>query len=202
MTNWVGFVPTALLVSLIPGANQLLGLSNAARYGAAHALAGIGGRLAAFVALIALVVAGLGTMLAASATVLTVIKWAGVVYLLWIGIAGLRQAWRRRDVSGAAGGPRGGKGPWALAVNEFVVAMGNPKALLLFAALLPQFTSSGHGLALLGAAYLGVEFVVGLGYVAIGSGIGATGMSIRTQRRVDLGVGICFVTLAGLLAAD
>jgi hypothetical protein len=60
MTDWLGFLVAALLVSLIPGANQLLGLSNAARYGTARAMAGVGGRLAAFVVLIGPVVAGLG----------------------------------------------------------------------------------------------------------------------------------------------
>jgi hypothetical protein len=71
--NWVGFVPD-VLVSLIPGANQLLGLSNAVRHGTMAALAGIGGRLVAFVVLVGLVVAGLGATLAASTTALTVIN--------------------------------------------------------------------------------------------------------------------------------
>ncbi|WP_433559729.1 hypothetical protein ACQPWY_16720 [Pseudonocardia xinjiangensis] len=70
MINWAGFIPAAVLVSLIPGANQLLGLSNAVRYGVGHALAGVGGRLVAFVVLIGLVVAGLGAALAASPTAL------------------------------------------------------------------------------------------------------------------------------------
>ncbi|MEV6032841.1 hypothetical protein AB0L65_16910 [Nonomuraea sp. NPDC052116] len=48
-----------MLVPLIPGANQLLGLSNAVRYGTARAMAGVAGWLAAFVVLIGLVVAGL-----------------------------------------------------------------------------------------------------------------------------------------------
>ncbi|MBE1584522.1 LysE family translocator [Nonomuraea angiospora] len=141
MINWVGFVPAALLVSLIPGANQLLGLSNAVRHGTMAALAGIGGRLAAFVVLVGLVVAGLGATLAASATALTVIKWVGVGYLAWLGISSLWQARQARQaLSGAEAPPApSGGGVWPLVGNEFVVAISNPKALLLFAALLPQF---------------------------------------------------------------
>jgi threonine/homoserine/homoserine lactone efflux protein len=204
--NLVGFLPTALLVSVIPGANQLLGLSNAVRYGSVHALVGMAGRLAAFVILIGLVVAGLGTVLAASVAALTVVKWVGVAYLAWLGISSLRQAWRSPAVA-AAPPAATDKGLWPLVVNEFVVAISNPKALLLFAALLPQFagrTGDGAGiqLALLGATYLGVELLVGLGYVGVGSRIGARGISARIQRRVDFGTGVCFLGLAGLLAAD
>ncbi|MDP9847584.1 LysE family translocator [Streptosporangium lutulentum] len=197
-----------MLVSLIPGANQLLGLSNAVRHGSAHALAGLGGRLAAFVILVGLVVAGLGAALAASATALTVIKWVGVAYLAWIGFVSLRRAWRASaDPDLAAPTSTGRKGVRPLIVNEFVVAMSNPKLVLFTAALLPQFTGgpkdgAGAQLALLGGAYLGIEIVVGLGYIGLGGRLGATGIPARTRRRVDLGSGVCFVGLAGLLAAD
>ncbi|MGJ6963795.1 LysE family translocator [Streptosporangium sp. G11] len=207
MINWIGFIPAALFVSLIPGANQLLGLSNAVRYGTAYALAGIGARLAAFVLLIGLIVAGLGAVLASSATALTVIKWVGVGYLAWIGFSGLRRAWRAPTDASAASPSDTGKRLRPLVVNEFVVGISNPKALLLFAALLPQFTGgpaddTGAQLALLGTAYLAIEFIVGLVYVGIGSGIGAIGISARTHRRIDLGSGLCFLGLAGLLALD
>ncbi|MFD1933403.1 LysE family translocator [Nonomuraea mangrovi] len=207
MINWVGFIPAALLISLIPGANQLLGLSNAVRHGTAYALAGIGGRLAAFVVLIGLVVAGLGAILATSATALTVIKWVGVVYLAWIGFSSLRRARRAPAAISTVSPSDTGQRLRPLIVNEFVVGISNPKALLLFAALLPQFTGgpaddADKQLVLLGVAYLAIEFVVGLGYIGIGSGIGAIGISARTHRRIDLGSGLCFLGLAGLLAVD
>ncbi|MFE7722542.1 LysE family translocator [Nocardia rhizosphaerihabitans] len=203
--NWVGFLPAALLVSLIPGASQILGLNNAVRHGIPYALAGVGGRLAAFVVLVALVVAGLGATLAASVTALTVIKWAGVAYLACIGVQALRRAWR--PAAAEAPAPSASTVRWRLVGNEFAVGISNPKALLLFAALLPQFAAESAGgfgtqIALLGAAYVGIEFVVGLGYVVVGGLIGATGFSARTSRRIDLGTGVCFLGLAGLLAAD
>ncbi|MFD3507699.1 LysE family translocator [Nocardia sp. NPDC058666] len=203
--NWVGFFPAAVLVSLIPGASQLLGLNNAVHHGIRYALAGVGGRLASFAVLIALVVAGLGATLAASATALTVIKWVGVVYLAWIGIGGLRRAWRPQADSSP--GPVARAIRWRVVGNEFAVGISNPKALLLFAALLPQFADESAGgfgtqLALLGAAYVGIELVVGLGYVAVGGLIGATGFSARTSRRIDFGSGVCFLGMAGLLAAE
>ncbi|MEU4668854.1 LysE family translocator [Amycolatopsis sp. NPDC023774] len=201
MIDWAGFVPAAIVVSLIPGANQLLGLRNAARYGVGHAMAGISGRFAAFVVLIALVAAGLGTLLAASAELLTILKWVGVAYLLWLGLSSILRA--RREMSQAQEPPKS-KNLRAVVVNEFAVAISNPKALLLFAALLPQFTTTGSPAALaeLGSAYLGVELVVGLAYVLVGRAIGVAGVKARTQRKVDVGSGICFVILAGVLALD
>ncbi|WP_181448695.1 LysE family translocator [Nonomuraea aridisoli] len=208
MINWAGFIPAAFLVSLIPGANQLLGLNNAVRHGLTYALAGIFARLVAFVILIGLVVAGLGAVLATSAAWLTAVKWVGVVYLAWIGISCLRRARRTSAASAHAAHAAPTKnGLRPLLLNEFLVALSNPKALLLFAALLPQFTGgsqadAGVQIAVLGAAYLAVELIVGLGYIAVGNGIGATGIPAATMRKVDLGSGVIFLGLAALLAAD
>ncbi|GAB7046932.1 LysE family translocator [Catenuloplanes indicus] len=204
MIDWVGFIPAALLVSLIPGANQLLGLSNAVRHGPLRALAGVGGRLAAFVVLIGLVVAGLGAILAASATALEVIKWVGVIYLAWLGITSLHGAMRAEAQHAEATTQHG---TWPIVAHEFAVAISNPKALLLFAALLPQFTDTTApgadlNIALLGAAYLLIELLVGLLYIAAGRRIGATGIPARTQRRVALGTGVTFLGMSALLAVD
>ncbi|MGW4483721.1 LysE family translocator [Amycolatopsis sp. NPDC004368] len=198
MVDWAGFVPSAILVSLIPGANQLLGLRNAARHGVGRAMAGIGGRFAAFVVLIGLVAGGLGALLAASAEVLTVLKWVGVAYLLWLGISSVLRA-RREITQPPETSAR------SVITTEFLVAISNPKALLLFAALLPQFVEGAgapRALAELGVAYLLVELVVGFGYVLIGRAIGASGIKAKTRRKVDAGSGICFLVLAGVLAAD
>ena len=206
MIDWVGFIPTAIAISLVPGANQLLGLTNAVRHGTPHALAGLAGRLVAFVIVIGLVVAGLGAVLAASATALEVIKWVGVVYLAWIGVSSLLQARRSQTASVTEHSvTRRGVGP--IVRHEFLVALSNPKALLLFAAVLPQFTGgsgaeAGVQIAVLGVAYLIVEIVVGLGYIGVGSRIGAAGITACAQRKVDVGSGVCFLGLAGLLAAE
>jgi threonine/homoserine/homoserine lactone efflux protein len=204
MTNWCAFVPVAVLVSLIPGASQLLGLSNAARYGTPRAVAGICARLAAFVLLIGLVVAGLGSLVASIAGTLTLIKWIGVGYLAWLGVTALRRAWRAHDVMPA---PMGRDGVWGPIRNEFVVGISNPKVILLFVGLLPQFASdegpnTAAQLGMLGAVYLAVELVVGLAYIGVGAAIGAIAITPRVFRWVDCGCGVCFLGLAGLLAVD
>src|SRR5690242_11146040 len=91
--QWVVFLPAAVLVAASPGANNLLALTNGMRGGLAPAVAALAGRLAAFVIMILLVAAGLGALLAASEVAFTAIKWAGVAYLLWLGV----RLWRSDD---------------------------------------------------------------------------------------------------------
>ncbi|HEY0576281.1 MAG TPA: LysE family transporter [Pseudonocardia sp.] len=200
--NWVGFILTTVLVSLIPGANQLLGLRNAVRYGMVRAMIAVAGRLLAFSLFIGLVVIGLGAVLRASVEAFTVIKWAGVSYLLWIGLSTLRRSLRESELAPEPPPVATGR----LVGQEFLVAITNPKAMLLFAALLPQFTSPGPEsmgvqLAILGAAYLVIETVVALGYTAVGARIGGVGVVPgRVRRRLDKATGACFLGLAGYLA--
>nr|WP_221379906.1 LysE family translocator [Actinoplanes polyasparticus] len=133
MTDWAGFIGAALLISLIPGTNQLLGLSNAVRYGTTRAIAGVAGRLASFIILIGLVAAGLGAILNTSGTALEAIKWISVVHLARLGVSGLRPA--DPDTESTAD-PSGGLR--SILTREFAVAISSPKALLLFAACCPR----------------------------------------------------------------
>jgi len=202
--NWIGFIPATVLVSMIPGANQLLGLRNAVRHGMARAMIAVAGRLVAFVVFIGLVVVGLGAVLTASVLAFTVIKWAGVGYLVWIGLVTLRRA--ARESMDAEEPPL--VPTRRLVGQEFLVAITNPKAMLLFAALLPQFTAPGQQslalqLAILGAAYLVIEVVVAFGYATIGSRLRGSGsVPGKLRRRIDQLTGACFLGLAGYLAVS
>jgi threonine/homoserine/homoserine lactone efflux protein len=153
--DWPAFLLASLAISVIPGANQLLGLRNAYREGPRAALVAVGGRLAAFAVMIVLVSAGLGTLLLQSERLFTAIKWIGVAYLLYLGVQTLWSSWRAEPRPDGGATTRPGSSPrgvWALSREEFVVAGTNPKAVLLFAALLPQFVS-GPGLLTRFAAY-------------------------------------------------
>ncbi|HEX4246798.1 MAG TPA: LysE family transporter [Pseudonocardia sp.] len=204
MINWIGFIPATVLVSMIPGANQVLGLRNAVRYGMAQAMIAVLGRLVAFVVFIGLVVVGLGALLTASVVAFTVIKWSGVVYLVWIGLVTLRRSTRPSVTAAEIPAVPTRR----LVGQEFLVAITNPKAMLLFAALLPQFTGPGPEslalqLAILGASYLVIEVVVALGYATIGSRLrgGSGTVPGKVRRRIDQVTGACFLGLAGYLAA-
>ncbi|MFC9252041.1 LysE family translocator [Amycolatopsis thailandensis] len=208
MTWAMVFFGAAVLVAFTPGANNLLGLHHGMTQGVWKGLAGLLGRLAAFTVLIAAVAAGLGQLLAASELALTVIKWAGVAYLVWIGGRLLWSTFRAERTalvqmsrnSESLPAPR-------IARKEFVVAITNPKAILIFTAFVPQFIDAAHGsfptqIAILGAIYLLAEFLAGATYVGVGALVRSLRLSRRATRNVDRGTGVVLLGMAGALAAS
>lgn len=161
------FVPACFALNMAPGPNNLLSMSNAKRHGVRMAcLAGIG-RLTAFVVMIALAASGLATVLHASETLFLVIKVLGAGYLFWLAF----QLWRAD--SGDEVMASGPLGLWGLARQEFLLAAGNPKAILIFTAFLPQFVAPGGNVAvqflILGALFLVLEWVAIAGYAYVGA---------------------------------
>ena len=208
MTWAVVFFGAAALVAFTPGANNLLGLHHGMTQGAWKGLAGLLGRLAAFTVLIAAVAAGLGQLLAASELALTVIKWAGVAYLVWLGGRLLWSTFRGKRTT-LVPGPRGVEPIPALRIarKEFVVAITNPKAILIFTAFVPQFIDAAHGsfpaqIAILGTVYLVAEFVAGATYIGVGTLVKSLRLSRRATRNVDRGTGVVLLGMAGGIAAS
>ncbi|MDN3678804.1 LysE family translocator [Vibrio tapetis subsp. quintayensis] len=127
------FVPACFALNMTPGPNNLLSMNNARCYGFKSAfIAGLG-RIAAFSMMITLAASGLAVVLYASETLFFTIKLVGAAYLLWIAF----NLWRS-DVSPVSE-MSATKNRLTLAKQEFVLAAGNPKAILIFTAFLPQF---------------------------------------------------------------
>ncbi|EPH44221.1 LysE family translocator [Streptomyces aurantiacus] len=215
--EWAAFVPSALLLAATPGANQLLTLRNGLRHGLAPAVSASLGRFTAFALMVVAVAAGLGAVLAASEVAFNVIKWCGVVYLLWLGARTVLTALRGQDRAEAApdagrdaaarsaGG--GHRSSWRLAWQEFLVAATNPKALILFTVFLPQFLPRGaEGVAVpllaLGTAYIAIEFCCACGCATLGSRLKSMGIGRRARRRLDGLTGGAMLGLAAWLATE
>jgi homoserine/homoserine lactone efflux protein len=203
------FVPVAVAIALTPGPNNFCGLNNGIRAGIGAALVATLGRVAAFAIFLAISAVGLGAMLLASETAFTVVKWVGACYLFWLGW----RAWRSREFSGldvVEGGEAGAGGApvrlKALITQEFLLGITNPKAIILFAAIFPQFIDPGQPAArqflVLGTVYLCAEFVA--------TGVYATGgrqirRFVRTSRgvvRLNRATGGFFMGAGGLLLAS
>ena len=163
------FIPACFALNLAPGPNNLLSVSNATRYGFRAACGAGLGRLLAFVGMIALAASGLAVVLHASELLFYAIKVAGAIYLFWLAW----QLWRAESMASAAGEEGGAAGFLRLARQEFLVAAGNPKAILIFTAFLPQFVDPARPVApqfaLLGALFLAFEMVAIAVYAAVGS---------------------------------
>lgn len=161
------FLPACFALNMAPGPNNLLSVSNATRYGFQRACSAGVGRILAFAGMIALAGAGLSVVLQTSEWLFQAIKIVGAGYLLYMAW----QLWRastetEEEIAGAS------VGFWALARQEFLVAAGNPKAILLFTAFLPQFVDPGRPVpaqfAVLGVLFLSLEWIAISAYAYMG----------------------------------
>ena len=171
VTAWLFFLPACFALNLAPGPNNLLSINVAARYGFMRAFVGGAGRLVSFAAMIALAATGLAGVLRASEAVFFAIKLAGAAYLVWLAI----QLWR--SDAAPAGIALDGDASFArVAWRECLVAAGNPKAILVFTAFLPQFVDVAKPMAAqfaaLGASFLALEGVAIALYSLAGAFLG------------------------------
>ncbi len=158
LTTLLLFIPACFALNMAPGPNNLLSISHANRFGFARSCAGGVGRLIAFTGMLALASAGLAVVLQTSEIVFQAIKLVGAAYLLYLAY----QLWRAPtdEVTPLQGGDGG---LLALAQKEFFVAAGNPKAILIFTAFLPQFVNpaqaAGPQFLVLGVLFLLLECI-------------------------------------------
>jgi threonine/homoserine/homoserine lactone efflux protein len=149
-----------------------------------------------------LVALGVGAIVAQSIVVLTVIKFAGAAYLVFLGIQAIRH---RREVSAPVeqAPPRSA---WRLLGEGFVVGITNPKSIIFFVAILPQFIVPSAGPIPLQLGELGLIFVL-LALVMDSTWVLTAGAArqwfARSPKRVSqLGVvgGVAMIGLGGALA--
>ena len=171
--TWLAYTALVFIVVLTPGPAVALCMTHAAVNGTRRTLFTIAGLLLSSVTLISLSVAGLGAALAASGTLFMIIKLAGAVYLIYLGV----RIWRsppplrtRADQAIPEGDTRAS--PAQLLRTGYLVGVSNPKDLLFFAAFFPQFIDAGgdpsHQLAVLSVTWLLVAGSIALCYAVMG----------------------------------
>jgi len=157
---WLLYLAAALGLSLTPGPNSLLVLTHGALHGHRKTLFTVAGGALGFVALIALSMLGIGALLKASASALTVLKLLGGVYLIWLGV----RLWRAPAIHLRADASKAGIRRAGLFRQGLLTALSNPKALLFYGAFLPQFIDPARDLP--------VQFVImATNFVAIEVGV-------------------------------
>ena len=158
LDTWLLFLLTSVGMSLSPGPNGLLALTHGAMHGSRKTLFTIMGGLLGFTTVIALCLFGIGALLKSSLMWLTALKLIGGAYLIWLGI----KLWRSpaaayENVSVTLDSHR-----WPLFREGLLTAVTNPKGLLFFSALLPQFIDANRSLpvqfAVIASTYAFTEF--------------------------------------------
>jgi Putative threonine efflux protein len=162
------FVPGCFALNMAPGPNNLLSVSYATRYGFwVASLAGVG-RLLAFVLMIAIAAAGVSSVMHSFSTLFYAIKVCGALYLLYLAF----QLWRASPTPVSSVQVAGRQSIRSLARQEFFVGAGNPKAILIVTAFIPQFVDVarpvGPQFALLGVLFLALEWLAIAAYAFMG----------------------------------
>ncbi|MEO0995894.1 MAG: LysE family transporter [Pseudomonadota bacterium] len=195
---WYLYVATVLLFMCTPGPSHLLMLSTSLANGFHRSLATAGGDLSANALQMLLAGTGLAALVTASSHGFAVVKWAGVSYLLWIGVRQLVASFR---APGAAAAARRAS-LRQLWFRGFVTSAANPKAVVFFAALFPQFLNPqaplAPQLAVLGMTYLLIDGLFLTGY-GVAAGWLAKRLSERRKAWLDRGSGAALVAAALLL---
>ncbi|KAB8041652.1 LysE family translocator [Janthinobacterium aquaticum] len=147
-SNWLLFCGVALLVTFSPGPAVLLAISNAIAVGARRAMiSSLGNGVGLFI-ISGVAMAGMGVVLATSATAFMLLKLAGALYLVYLGV----KQWRSKtSIADSVTSKTGAVVPhsgWKLFRQGLTVALTNPKAILFFSALFPQFMVPGEPVAL------------------------------------------------------
>jgi threonine/homoserine/homoserine lactone efflux protein len=157
----LAFGITALVIIAIPGPSVLFVVGRALTYGRGVALTSVLGNSLGLFAVMVLVSLGLGAVVAESVAVFEAVKLAGAAYMLWLGVQAIRH---RRGLRVDDRGAPAAALPWPRALRQgFLVGVSNPKAFMMFGAVLPQFVHRGAGhvtgqMLVLG----GLAFLIGL----------------------------------------
>lgn len=152
------FLVAALIIILVPGPSVLFTVARAIAWGRTIALLTVLGNALGMLVLAALIAFGFGPVLEQSALLYAGVQWAGGLYLVWLGIDALRHRdlHAERMVEQGAVAPRRSR-----TLREgFVVGVLNPKALVFFAAVFPQFVDREAGNVPVQLMVLGVIFAV------------------------------------------
>jgi threonine/homoserine/homoserine lactone efflux protein len=152
----LAFALVSFVLIVVPGPNVLFVISRSLTLGRAAGVgSALGGQIGVY-AQVAAVALGVGTVVERSVALFTVIKLAGAAYLVFLGVQALRH---RRSLEAALHAEVETKSVGAILRDGFVVGASNPKAIVFFAAVLPQFVDAPAGHVPLQMLLLGMVFV-------------------------------------------
>lgn len=161
LQTWLFFVATEAVLSMTPGPAVLYVLSQAIRRGAAKSVWASWGILSANALYFALSATSLGAIIVASYRLFFFIKWIGAAYLICLGISSFFG--KSSVIALPEDSPDARTGPRILR-DGFILQAANPKAILFFTAILPQFIDAHHNVVfqvlILGISSILVEFVI------------------------------------------
>ncbi|HEK0909029.1 TPA: LysE family transporter [Pseudomonas putida] len=201
METWLAFFAACWVISLSPGAGAIASMSSGLQYGFWRGYWNALGLQLGLIVQIAIIAAGVGAILAASATAFQIIKWFGVAYLVYLAY----RQWRAlpMDMSEESAVRPIGK-PLSLVFRGFLVNVSNPKALVFMLAVLPQFIDPHQPLLAqylaITATMISVDMLVMAGYTGLASRVLRLLRTSKQQKRLNRTFAGLFIGAATFLA--
>ncbi|WP_193510390.1 LysE family translocator [Cryobacterium sp. BB736] len=201
LENLVAFTIAAAVLVAIPGPSVLFVVGRALVLGRRGALLSVVGNAMGVLIQVVAVAAGLGVLIERSVVLFTVIKLVGAAYLIYLGVQAIRHR-RRATTADAAPAPRRSR----VLRESFVVGISNPKTVVFFIAVLPQFAAPSAGwvpaqLLLLGAIFIALALVLdSVWALAAGSARDWFGRSPKRIGAMSATGGAAMIALGGTLA--
>jgi homoserine/homoserine lactone efflux protein len=201
LSVWVAYFITTIVLSLSPGPGVFSSISSGLHHGFRLGLwNGIGMQVANLIMVIG-VALGLGTILLASETLFTAVKWLGVIYLVYLGIV----TWRAAPKTFEEDRDDNAHTAREVFMRGFWVNATNPKGIIFFAAILPQFIDVAKPqpaqYAILAATTFAVDIVIMGGYTALAAKVLRVMRDPKHLRWVSRGIGGAFVAAGVALAS-
>jgi threonine/homoserine/homoserine lactone efflux protein len=202
-SNAWAFVLTAFALIVIPGPSVLFVIGRSLSLGRKGGFLSVLGNALGMLPTIVLVSLGVGAIVAESIVVFTVIKFIGAAYLVYLGVQAIRH---RNDQAEAAGPAPARPSSFRLLREGFLVGVTNPKTIVFFLAVLPQFVRYENGAVPLQMAVLGmIFFTIALGTDSVWALTAGTARvwfarSPKRLSRMGAGGGVMMIGLGGALA--
>ncbi len=201
LSVWITYLIATLILSVTPGPGVFSSISSGLHHGFRLGVWNGVGMQGANVLLVAVVSLGLGALLLASETLFATVKWLGVAYLIYLGVV----TWRAPAKGFEEGRDDGETTARGVFMRGFWVNATNPKGIIFFAAILPQFIDVARPQALqytiLAATTFAVDLVVMMGYTALAAKVLRVMRDPARLRWVNRGLGGAFIA-AGLALAS
>ena len=198
VSHALAFAAVVTVLIAIPGPSVLFTISRALTAGRSCALLTVIGNSAGVYLQVIAVALGVGTLVERSVLALTVVKWVGAAYLMYLGAQAIRH---RRSLAEALAARVRPVPPRRALRDGFVVGATNPKTIVIFVVVLPQFTSPAAGHLPVQMLLLGAIFpVIALVLDSMWATAAATAREwfVRSPRRLALVGGTGGLVMIGL----
>lgn len=198
---WLGFMLACWAISISPGAGAIASMSSGLNYGFRHGYSNAIGLQLALALQILIVAAGVGVLFATTSWAFLVVKWFGVIYLLYLAY----KQWTAPTQDIEIKQETTYKSRRSLMLNGFVVNISNPKAIVFLLAVLPQFLDLNRPqwpqYAIMAFTMITIYLIVMAGYTGLAAKVLRLLRSPKQQKYLNRSFAIMFAVAALLLSS-